>query len=52
MQQVLQENYYNLEMYKVQTRSQARSNGIKLPEVHGIGKSLDQNIKLEKQQTP
>ena len=50
MHQVLQENYYNLEMYLVQTRSQARSRGIKLPEVHDIGKSLYPNIKLEKQQ--
>ena len=31
-------------------RSQARSSGIKLPEVHGVGKSLDPNIKPEKQQ--
>ena len=50
--QVLQENYYSLETYLVQTISQSRSSGIKLPEVHGIGKSLDLNIKLEKQQTP
>ena len=33
----------------MQTRSQARSNGIKLPEVHGIGKNLDSNRKPEKQ---
>ena len=32
-----------------QTRSQARSSGIKLPEVHGVGKNLDPNIKPEKQ---
>ena len=33
----------------MQTRSQARSSGIKLPEVHGMGKNLDPNIKPEKQ---
>ena len=33
----------------IQTRSQARSSGIKLPEVHGMGKNLDPNIKPEKQ---
>ena len=30
-------------------RSQAKSSGIKLPEVHGIGKGLDPNIQPEKQ---
>ena len=33
----------------MQTISQARSSGIKLPEVHGVGKNLDPNIKAEKQ---
>ena len=33
----------------IKTRSQARSGGIKLPEVHGMGKNLDPNIKPEKQ---
>ena len=47
--QVLHENYYNTENYLVQTRSQARSSGIKLLEVHGMGKNLDSNIKPEKQ---
>ena len=46
---VLQENYYNIDSYLVQTRSQARSSGIKLPEVHGMRKNLDPNIKSEKQ---
>ena len=46
---VLQENYYNIDSHLVQTRSQARSSGIKLPEVHGMRKNLDPNIKLEKQ---
>ena len=49
MHKVLHENYYNTENYLVQTRSQARSRGIKLPEVHGVGRNLDPNIKPEKQ---
>ena len=50
MQHVLQEHYYNLEIYIVQTRSQTKTSGIKLPEIHDIGKSLHPNIKPEKQQ--
>ena len=49
MHKILHENYYNIDSYLVQTRSQARSSGIKLPEVHGVGKNLDPNIKPEKQ---
>ena len=41
MHKVLHENYYNRDIYLVQTRSQARSSRIKLPEVHGIRKNLD-----------
>ena len=41
MHQVLHKNYYNTENYLVQIRSQARSRGIKLPEVHGMGKNFD-----------
>ena len=48
MHQVLHKNYCNTEKYLVQTRSQARSRGIKLLEVHGMGKNLDPNIKPEK----
>ena len=33
----------------MQARSQARSSGIKLPEVHGMRKNLDPNLKQEKQ---
>ena len=44
MHKVLHQNYYNIENYLVQTRSQARSSGIKLPEVHGMGKNLDPNM--------
>ena len=49
MHQVIHENYYNTENYLVQTRSQTKSSGIKLLEVHGVGKNLDSNIKPEKQ---
>ena len=41
--------YYNIEKYLVLTRSQAKSSGIKLPEVHSMGKNLDPNMKPEKQ---
>ena len=49
MYQVIHKKYYNAENYLVQTRSQARSSGIKLLEVHSMGKNLDPNIKPEKQ---
>ena len=49
MHNVLHENYYNTEQYLVQTGSQARSCGIKLPEDHAMRKNLDPNIKPEKQ---
>ena len=45
---VLQENYYKIDSYLVQTRSQAKSSGIQLPEVCGVRKKLDPNIKLTK----
>ena len=46
--------YYNIcegnsGKYLVETQSQVKSSGIKLPEVHGIGKSLNPNMQLEKQ---
>ena len=47
----LQEKYYNIgnsAQYLVQTQSQVKSNGIKLPEVHGVSKNLDPNIQPEK----
>ena len=37
--QVLHERYYNIENYLVQRRCQAKSSGIKLLEVHGVGKN-------------
>ena len=48
MCQILDGNYYN-EKYLIQTRSQAKTSGIKLLEVHGMGKNLDPNLKPEKQ---
>ena len=45
MYKLLHEKYYNTENYLVQTQSQTRSSGIKLPEVHGMGKNLDPHIK-------
>ena len=48
MHKVLQENYYKIDSYLVQTRSQARSSGIKILGVHGMRKNLDPNIKPEK----
>ena len=54
MQDILQTRYYNLGKgiigkYLVQTRSQAKSSRIKLPEIHGTGKRLNLNIQPEKQ---
>ena len=49
MHEVLQERYYKIDSDLVQTTSQARSSGIKLPEVHGGRKNLDPNMKLETQ---
>ena len=46
MCQILDDNYYN-KKYLIQTRSQAKSSGIKLSEVHGVGKNLDPNLKPE-----
>ena len=48
MHKILQENYCNIDSYSVQTSSQARSSGIKLPNVHGVRKNLDPNIKVKK----
>ena len=35
--------------YLVQTRSQAKSSRVSLPEVHGIGKGLDPHVRPENQ---
>ena len=47
MCQILDDNYYN-KKYLIQTRSQVKTSDIKLPEVHGLGKNLDPNLKPEK----
>ena len=52
MHNILHEKYYNIEMkdrYLVQTCSQTKSSGIKLPEVHGVKKTLDMSLLPEKQ---
>ena len=54
MQNVLQSRYFNISekeqrKYLVQTRFQARSSGIILPEVHGIDNGIDPNIRPESQ---
>ena len=56
MKNVLHTIYYNINereqgKYLVQTRSQAKISCIILPEVHGIGKGIDPNIRPEKQAT-
>ena len=43
MHKVLQGYYYNIISYLVQTRSQARSSGIELPDVHGMRKTRKQH---------
>ena len=56
MYQVLENKFY-LEnnscndKYLVQIRSQAKSGGIKCPEVHGMRKNLNSNLKSGKQHT-
>ena len=54
MQGTLHSKYFNLGegnlgRYLVQTRSQVKSSGIKVPEVHGVKRALDLNILPEKQ---
>ena len=54
MQNILQSRYHNIGereegKYLVQTRSWAKSSGINLPEVHGVDKEIDPNIRPEKQ---
>ena len=51
MCKILDDNYYSVEKYLIQTRSQAKSSGIKLPEVHGVKKNLHPNLKPEKRHT-
>ena len=54
MQAILRDRYYYIEQekeskYLVQTWPQAKTSGIKLPEVHGVDKGVDPNVKPEKQ---
>ena len=44
-------NNFGNEKYLIQMHSQAKTSGTKLPEVHGVQKELDPNIRPEKQQT-
>ena len=46
----LKNNYYD-KKYLIQMRSQVKSSSIKLPEVHGMRKNLDPNLKPERQHT-
>ena len=50
MYQVLESNFYD-DKYLVQMRSQTRSRGMRLLEVHGVRKNLDPNLKPERQHT-
>ena len=51
MKTILNDRYYNVEKeedkYLVQTRSQTKNSGIKLPEVHGTKKGVDPNLRPE-----
>ena len=52
MHNLLHKRCYNIgktEKYLVQTWSQKKSSGIKLPKVHGVSKNLDPDIQPEKQ---
>ena len=50
MYQVLENKFYD-DKYLIQMGSQAKSSGIKLPDVHGMRKNLDPNLKPEIQHT-
>ena len=54
MQNILQSRYYNINKreegkYLVQTRSEAKSSDITLPEIHDTDKGINLNILPEKQ---
>ena len=53
MQAILRDRYYNIgqekeSRYLIQTQSQAKTSGIKLPEVHRVDKDVDPSVKPEK----
>ena len=51
MKAILNDKYYNVEeeesKYLVQTHSQSKDSGIKIPEVHGAKKGVDPNLRPE-----
>ena len=52
MCKILENNLENFsDKYLIQMQSQAKSSGIKLLEVHGVEKSLNPNLRPEKQHT-
>ena len=52
---VRHDRYYNIrsmrteDKYLIQTRSQSKSSGLKLPEVHGVDKGINPHVQPEKQ---
>ena len=52
MKTILNDRYYNVEeeegKYLVQTQSQTKDSGIKVPEVHGAKKGVDPNLRPER----
>ena len=56
LRRVLHENYYKLDTtetdkYLVQTRSQTKSSGVNVPEVHDIDIDLNLHVKPEQQES-
>ena len=52
MKTILKDRYYNVgneSRYLVQTHSQAKDSGIKLPEVHSVDRGINPDIKPERQ---
>ena len=52
MQVILKDRYYNVRSdnsYIIQTCSQAKASGVKLPEVHNVDKGINPDIKPERQ---
>ena len=51
MKVILKDRYYNIgndSRYLIQTHSQARTSGIRLPKVHGVDEGVNPNIKPER----
>ena len=52
MHKKLKDRYYNIgsdSRYLIQTHSQAKASGIKLPEIHSVDKGINPDIKPERQ---